>query len=136
MKKSEGKIIPRVFFSPIRETIMLSNNVMKNNDKLRTQFIKENNIRLIPGAKNYGVNVMGEVFNVKTMRKLKATSNGWAGYKKVGIKYDCSDYRVCKTVHRLVWTTVNGEIPVGMEINHKDGDKANNALHNLELTTH
>lgn len=37
--------------------------------------------------------------------------------------------------HILVWIRFNGPIPVGMEINHKDGDKHNNWLTNLELLT-
>ena len=39
------------------------------------------------------------------------------------------------SVHRLVWITFNGVIPEGLEINHRDEDKANNALLNLELVT-
>lgn len=38
-------------------------------------------------------------------------------------------------VHRLVWSAFNGEIPEGMQINHKDEDKSNNRLDNLELVT-
>ena len=41
-----------------------------------------------------------------------------------------------KYVHRLVWESFNGPIPEGYEINHKDEDKSNNALENLELLTH
>jgi hypothetical protein len=40
-----------------------------------------------------------------------------------------------KLIHRLIWTAFNGSIPDGLEINHKDGDKSNNALSNLELET-
>lgn len=38
-------------------------------------------------------------------------------------------------VHRLMWACANGAIPAGMQINHLDGDKWNNRLANLELTT-
>lgn len=37
--------------------------------------------------------------------------------------------------HRLVWVAARGPIPDGMEINHKDGDKTNNRLSNLEVVT-
>lgn len=37
--------------------------------------------------------------------------------------------------HRLVWTVLNGPIPEGAQINHKDGCKHNNAPENLELVT-
>ena len=41
-----------------------------------------------------------------------------------------------KLVHRMVWESFNGPIPDRLEINHKDLDKTNNKLDNLELTTH
>jgi hypothetical protein len=36
---------------------------------------------------------------------------------------------------RLVWTYFNGPIPDGMQVNHIDFNKQNNALSNLELVT-
>ena len=39
-------------------------------------------------------------------------------------------------VHRLVWETFNGPIPDGLEIDHEDTHKDNNALSNLILCTH
>lgn len=37
--------------------------------------------------------------------------------------------------HRLVWLVTRGSIPVGLEVNHGDGVKSNNAPDNLELLT-
>jgi hypothetical protein len=42
----------------------------------------------------------------------------------------------CRLVHRTVWEAFNGPIPDRLEINHKDLDKTNNRLDNLELMTH
>lgn len=39
-------------------------------------------------------------------------------------------------VHRVVWEAFNGKIPPGYEINHKDENRLNNKLDNLELLTH
>lgn len=36
-------------------------------------------------------------------------------------------------VHRLVWEAFRGEIPEGMEIDHRDRNRSNNALSNLRL---
>ena len=36
-------------------------------------------------------------------------------------------------LHRYVWEINNGAIPYGFEVHHKDGNKSNNAISNLEL---
>lgn len=38
-------------------------------------------------------------------------------------------------LHRYVWKFYNGEIPEGSQIHHKDGDKSNNDILNLEIKT-
>lgn len=52
------------------------------------------------------------------------------GYLQVGI-----DGRNL-SVHRLVWESFNGVIPKGYEIDHINGDRQDNRLCNLILTTH
>lgn len=37
--------------------------------------------------------------------------------------------------HKVIWQYFNGDIPEGMQINHIDEDKTNNALSNLNLMT-
>lgn len=46
-----------------------------------------------------------------------------------------SGKRMSIMLHRLIWLGLVGGIPADREINHIDGDKQNNALHNLELCT-
>lgn len=38
-------------------------------------------------------------------------------------------------VHRLVWEAFNSPVPYGMQLDHIDGDKTNNALSNLRCVT-
>ena len=38
-----------------------------------------------------------------------------------------------KRMHRYVWEFYNGKIPAGYEVHHKDHDKANNDISNLEI---
>lgn len=40
-----------------------------------------------------------------------------------------------KRMHVYVWEHYNGEIPTGYEVHHKDRDKSNNDISNLELLT-
>lgn len=49
--------------------------------------------------------------------------------------YRCGQYYQRKGVrlHRAVWEYHNGEIPKGYHVHHKDGNRANNSIENLEL---
>lgn len=38
--------------------------------------------------------------------------------------------------HRVIWVMHNGDIPDGLDIDHKDGDGLNNRLDNLRVVTH
>lgn len=40
------------------------------------------------------------------------------------------------TAHRLVWIALRGPIPYDLEVNHRNLDKGDNRIENLELTTH
>ena len=53
------------------------------------------------------------------------------GYRRVVLMKNGERNR--KMVHRVVWEAFKGSIPEGRVINHKDEDKSNNSLHNLEL---
>jgi len=49
----------------------------------------------------------------------------------------CKDGNYAKVaVHRAMWEAFVGPIPKGMEINHKNLDRADNRLDNFELLTH
>lgn len=52
------------------------------------------------------------------------------GYYSVMI--DKKNYQV----HRVIWTILNGPIPHGMRIDHRNGDRLDNRPDNLRLATH
>ena len=54
-----------------------------------------------------------------------------AGYIQVYVGGNRKEY-----AHRLIWESVHGAIPKGLEINHKNGIKTDNRISNLELVTH
>lgn len=55
------------------------------------------------------------------------------GYRTLCLQKDMEFYTFCE--HRCVWTWFNGEIPEGYVINHKDFDRGNNRIENLEAIT-
>lgn len=55
------------------------------------------------------------------------------GYYMTSAQYDNKVYYFME--HRVIWVWHNGAIPKGLVVNHKDYNKANNAINNLELMT-
>lgn len=85
-------------------------------------------MRKIPGFPNYFVNKHGKVFtrkNGKTKRLAAATKKD--GYKSVVLYKDGKPHH--KYVHRLVAKVYAGD--AGETVNHKKGDKGDNAIENL-----
>lgn len=87
----------------------------------------------VEGYPNYMVSDTGQVFNRTRNYLLKCADDGH-GYKAVALCQSGS--RKTKLIHRLVCEAFLGPIPEGYEVNHKDEDKGNNRLDNLELLTH
>jgi len=59
--------------------------------------------------------------------------NKMNGYRYIPLKINGKKYRV--TAHSLVAYNFIGERPKGAQVNHKDGNKLNNAVSNLEYCT-
>lgn len=92
--------------------------------------------RPIPGYENYLVSTCGRVYNQKPGRKPKMLrpSSGKNGYQIV-IVYKHSRPKGFQ-VHRLVLEAFGPPCPSdGHQCNHKDLDKTNNRLSNLEWVT-
>lgn len=56
------------------------------------------------------------------------------GYLVITVRKDGKQRQL--RAHRFIWECCVGKIPEGMVINHKDGDKHNNSLDNLEVVSH
>ena len=94
----------------------------------------------IPGYEGrYQVSNTGKVKSMNYRRTgvpgIIAQSTNGSGYKCVNI-YNADKKCSGHFVHRLVWKAFVGPISEGMEINHKDENKTNNSLENLEIVTH
>lgn len=84
---------------------------------------------------NYEIDFTGHVRNKTTGHSMKWINNG-KGYYTVKL-YNSNNPkgRLC-LVHRLVLSTHDLFIPAGnLDVNHLDGDKSNNYIHNLEWVT-
>jgi len=67
-------------------------------------------------------------------KKIRAEKTLPSGYLQIRVMKDLD--RVNVSAHRLVYYHFNGEIPIGLTINHRDGIKHNNSPLNLEIMTH
>lgn len=86
------------------------------------------------GFSRYLVSTDGQVIRLSTDRIVPQRTNE-KGYKIVQLVND-NGVRKNVRVHRLVYMAHKGAILKGFEINHKDENKANNCIENLELMTH
>ncbi len=89
--------------------------------------------RDIPGYENlYQVSWWGQVQSVRRNRLLSLVLTR-SGYLNVNL-YRAGNVRHFQ-VHRLVASAFLGDIPPGYVVNHKDGNKSNNCVENLEIVT-
>lgn len=87
----------------------------------------------VPECPNYLVSKTGEVYS-KTTGKLLRPTVGANGYKIVNLIYGTG--KKCVTyLHHIVAKAYLDECFPGAHINHKDGNKENNRLDNLEWCT-
>lgn len=79
-------------------------------------------------------------YEVSTLGKVRNRSSGWVkSFRKDRYGYDrvtLYPSEKTHTIHRLVMLTyLPGGDAEGLQVNHIDGDKGNNALENLEWVT-
>ena len=91
--------------------------------------------RNIPGYSGYMVSNNGKIksMNYNNTKKEKIMDpSPWGGYYKVRIPGDNGVYKNFQ-IHRIVASVFLGDSD--LEVNHKDGNKLNNKLDNLEYCT-
>ena len=85
------------------------------------------------GFSRYLISTDGKIYSLKSDRLLPQGITE-RGYKQVDVYNDMGVKKHMK-VHKLVYMAHVGVIPNGMQVNHKDEDKTNNCIDNLELMT-
>lgn len=75
----------------------------------------------------------GLVWSAKMKRPIGQRKKG--RYHALMLKHPQRVGAVQVSLHRVIWEFVHGPIPLGMQVNHVDGNTSNNSIHNLELTT-
>ena len=81
---------------------------------------------------DYVISNKGRVFT-KNGEREKATELNKNGYVKIALQIDKKAKLI--SVHRAVYESFVGNIPIGMQINHKNGNKLDNSIENLEVVT-
>ena len=85
----------------------------------------------------YQVSILGRVKSLKYRKlnkeKILIEFTNWRGYRKDGLCKNGKKIRFY--VHRLVYTAFMGVIPQGYQIDHKNNNKTDNRLQNLQLLT-
>jgi len=82
---------------------------------------------------NYLINREGEIRIKKTGRLLRAWLDA-RGYLVTTLWRNKKRHPTL-TIHRLLYSTFVGKIPMGLEVDHVDDNKANNFLDNFQLLT-
>ena len=86
----------------------------------------------IDGFEDYGISKEGNVYSFKSNIELKKSIRP-NGYLFVTLYKNKKPYR--KSIHRLVAITFISNPGQKPQVNHKDGDKTNNNINNLEWVT-
>ncbi|MAF25364.1 hypothetical protein CL634_07295 [bacterium] len=97
--------------------------------------------KVVPSYSDYAVSNFGRVKRITPANSSKSYVGRILkpyitekGYIKASISLGKSK-RVYRRVHRLVLEAFVGPCPEGLEVNHKDGNKGNNHLTNLEYVS-
>ena len=92
------------------------------------------NIKTHPIYDLYGCDPKtGTIIHIKKSNSIGKVHK--CGYYSVSVKGTNTKQRSMLS-HRFIWECVNGLIPQGKEIDHKDDVRSNNKIDNLQIMTH
>lgn len=83
----------------------------------------------------YAVSSFGRIKSFKQRKDgmILKNTNGKGDYFRIILQSKDSDKELHTSIHRLVYETFVGKVPKGYLVHHKDGNKQNNRLSNLEM---
>ena len=87
-----------------------------------------------PNFSRYLISDTGLVYSLISDKLVQQVDINGRGYLLARIYNDDGKLKQMR-IHRLVYMAHRGAIPDGMQINHKDENKTNNCIDNLELMT-
>lgn len=106
--------------------------------------------RPIPGCPGYEASNFGRIKSIPrfipseshtsnhgglNLNKTRILKQGWRSRGYLFFVFQLAGHRKIIASHRAVWSAFNDTIPAGLVINHKDLNKKNNTLENLEVCT-
>ena len=97
--------------------------------------ILEEKYYIHPDFSNYATSKDGKIINVKTRKNFKKnlSNSGYHYFRVYSKNLEKPRNYAC---HRFVYETIKGFIPEGFEIHHKNENKIDNRIKNLEMVTH
>lgn len=88
------------------------------------------------GFSKYLISTDGQIYSIVSDKLIvPGNKNNIKNSYLVATLYDDEGKARFMLVHRLVYMAHKGEIPKGLQVNHKDENKENNHIDNLELMT-
>lgn len=97
---------------------------------IKSVFVPNRLTASVPNFTDYVVDIYGNIYSVRNMEKIIPFNS--CGYYQICL-YDESHKKHVKGVHQIVAMTFLDEYYDGCNVHHKDSDKHNNCLHNLEV---
>lgn len=91
--------------------------------------------RPIPGFSRYEASNLGQIRNIQTLRAISRNARSRTGYPLIFLRPDGERLRKTVNIASAVAATWLGPRPKGFQIDHKDGNKLNDAATNLEYVS-